>query len=120
MLQVTAQTRILVAVEPVDFRRGIDGLARVCRSVLGSDPFCGALFVFCNRRRTAIKILAFDGQGMWLCHKRLSSGRFRWWPRDGEHGCRSLLAHELFVLLSGGEPHRAGAVPQWRPVLAAS
>ena len=73
MIQVTPQMRILVAVEPVDFRRGIDGLARLCREVLKADPFSGGLFVFSNRRRTAIKILVYDTQGFWLCHNCLSS-----------------------------------------------
>lgn len=80
MIQITPQMRLLVAVTPADFRRGIDGLARVCRESLGSDPFSGAVFVFRNRRGTAIKLLAYDGQGFWLCTKRLSKGKFRYWP----------------------------------------
>ena len=83
MIQVTPQMEIWMAVEAVDFRRGIDGLARVCREVLKADPFSGCLFVFRNKRGTAIKILVYDGQGFWLCQKRLSRGRFRWWPSDG-------------------------------------
>jgi transposase len=78
--QIAPQMRILVAVEAVDFRKGIDGLARVCKDVLMADPFSGWLFVFRSRRGTAIRILVYDGQGFWLCHKRLSSGRFRYWP----------------------------------------
>ena len=54
MIQLTPQMRILVAVEPVDFRRGIDGMCRVCRQILSSDPFSGAVFVFRSRRGTAI------------------------------------------------------------------
>jgi hypothetical protein len=73
MIQVTPQMRILVAVEPADFRKGIDGLARLCRKELGSDPFSGALFVFRNRRRTAIKLVVYDGQGFWLLHNYLTS-----------------------------------------------
>jgi hypothetical protein len=69
MIQVTPQMRILLAVEPVDFRKGIDGLASVCKNVLGSDPFCGYMFVFMNKKKTAIKILVYDGQGFWLCQK---------------------------------------------------
>ena len=60
MIQVTPQMRILVAIEPADFRKGIDGLARVCREALHSDPFNGCVFVFCNKRRKAIKILVYD------------------------------------------------------------
>ena len=80
MLSVTSQMRVFVCVEAVDFRKGIDGLARVCREVLSTDPFSGTVFVFRNRRGTAIKLLAYDGQGFWLCQKRLSEGRFRYWP----------------------------------------
>ena len=86
MIQITPQMRVLVAVEPADFRRGIDGLARLCRAVLRRDPFSGTVFVFRNRRQSAIKLLVYDGQGFWLCHKRLSSGRFRWWPSRGSQG----------------------------------
>jgi transposase len=114
MIQITPQMRILVAVEPVDFRRGIDGLARVCREVLRSDPFSGGLFVFRNRRRTAIKILVYDSQGFWLCHKRLSSGRFRFWPQSAVGGSKGLEAHELQVLLAAGNPAGAQAAPAWR------
>ena len=80
MIQITPHMRILVAVEPVDFRAGIDGLVAACRKRLEADPFSGALFVFRNRARTGVKILVYDGQGFWLCHKRLSSSRFAWWP----------------------------------------
>ena len=64
MIQLTPQMRILVAVEPADFRRGIDGLARVCRDALGCDPFDGTVFVFRNRRATAVKLLVFDSRGV--------------------------------------------------------
>ena len=80
MIQITPQMRILMALEPQDFRKGIDGLSRVCREVLRSDPFSGFVFVFRNRRATALKILTYDGQGFWLCQKRLSQGRFRLLP----------------------------------------
>jgi len=116
MLQVTPQMRILVAVEPADFRRGIDGLARQCKEVLKEDPFEGAVFVFRNRRSTAIKVLMYDGQGFWLCHKRLSSGRFRHWPDSSDKAVTSLAAHELLVLLAAGDPRRTQALPDWRPV----
>ena len=112
--------RILVATEPADFRKGIDGLARVCRERLASDPFSGTVFVFRNRRRTAIKILVYDGQGFWLCQKRLSQGRLRHWPGSGGRPERELLAHELQVLLAGGDPEATGAAPLWRRIVPAA
>ncbi len=119
MIQLTPQMRILVAVEPVDFRRGIDGLARLCKEALHSDPFSGAVFVFRNRRSTAIKVLVYDSQGFWLCQKRLSVGRFRWWPSCTDQAARTLEAHELQVLLSAGNPDAVQAAPAWRRVSVA-
>ena len=119
MIQLSPQMRILVAVEPADFRQGIDGLGRLCQKALASDPFSGAVFVFRNRGATAIKILAYDGQGFWLCQKRLSQGRFRHWPSASTTGeaARALLAHELHVLLWGGNPEASQAAPPWRPLM---
>jgi transposase len=79
MIQIAPQMRILLAVEPVDFRKGIDGLAALCRQALASDPLSGTLFVFCSRRRQAIKCLSYDGYGNTeIMGRRLgSSGRFR-------------------------------------------
>lgn len=116
MIQVTPQMRVLVAVEPADFRKGIDGLARVCKEALGGDPYGGAVFVFRNRRATAIKILAYDGQGFWLAQKRLSSGRFGRWPRSATGATKRLEAHELQVLVQGGDPEAARGAPAWRPL----
>jgi len=73
MIQLTQHMRILVAIEPADFRKGIDGLAAVCRNHLQQDPFTGTVFVFRNRRATAIKIIVYDGQGFWGL---LGSGAF--------------------------------------------
>ncbi len=115
MIQVAPQMRLLVAIEPVDFRKGIDGLAGLCRQVLGSDPFSGTVFVFRNRRQTALKILSYDGQGFWLCQKRLSRGRFRWWPESNNSTC-GVLAHELQTLIWNGQPRAAMTAPMWRPL----
>ena len=118
MIQLTAQMRILVAVDPVDFRRGIDGLCGLCRATLSADPLSGAVFVFRSRSGTAIKILAYDGQGFWLCQKRLSQGRFQHWPRAGAPGqvSRRLFVHELQVLLAAGNPEATQAAPPWRSI----
>ena len=116
MLQITPHMKILVAVAPADFRRGIDGLARLCRESLQQDPFAGVVFVFRNRRATALKLLVYDGQGFWLCHKRLSRGRFPWWPAASAGNAQRLAAHQLAVLLSAGHPLRTGVASDWRPV----
>ncbi len=116
MLAITPQMKILVAVEPADFRKGIDGLVRLCQEALGEDPFAGTLFCFRNRRSTAIKVLIYDGQGFWLCHKRLSTGRFAWWPSSRDAAATRLAAHQLSVLFSAGNPERTHAAPDWRPV----
>lgn len=120
MIQVSAHARILVAVESQDFRKGIDGLAAVCRKALDENPFSGALFVFRNRKGTAVKILAYDGQGFWLCQKRLSKNKFRYWPSDRHKTVDSLLGHELTVLLSGGDPRATKSAPLWRPIVGQS
>ena len=119
MIQLTPHMRILVAVQPIDFRAGIDALAAACRARLDADPFSGALFVFGNRARTAIKILVYDGQGFWLCCKRLSSGKFPFWPQ-AEQPARVLQACELQLLLMGGDPMQAQAAPAWRALRQAA
>lgn len=116
MLQVTPQTRILVATEPADFRKGIDGLARLCKEALQEDPFSGAVFVFRNRSAKALKVLVYDGQGFWLCQKRLSQGKFRFWPRSGETSARPFQAHELHVLFRNGNPFATMAQEDWRRI----
>lgn len=116
MIQITAHMRILVAVEPVDFRRGIDGLAALCRQVLDTDPMSGALVVFISRRRHAIKCLVYDSQGYWLCQKRLSKGRFTGWPK-GEGGSLSWDPLQLQALLWNGNPPQSTVV--WRALKGA-
>src|ERR1700693_5090407 len=93
LIQITPQMRILVAIESIDGRKGIDSLAQLCREKLDADPFSGCLFIFRSRPGTAIKLLAYDGQGFWLATKRLSKGRFRWWP-TGAEAARTLRAHQ--------------------------
>lgn len=88
----------------------------MCRDRLVSDPFSGTAYVFRNRRGTAIKVLIFDGQGFWLCHKRLSAGKFRSWPTAGGGQATELAAHQFQVLIFGGDPIAAKAAPVWRSV----
>jgi transposase len=115
MIQITPQMRIFLAVKPADFRKGIDGLAQVCRQVLEQDPFSGYLFIFRNKRANAIKILGYDGQGFWLCQKRLSKGRFRFWPATREESAKRLAAHELQLLIWNGDPG-VHVAPMWRKI----
>jgi transposase len=114
MLQITPHVRILVAIEPVDLRKGIDGLAQLCREKLREDPFSGCLFVFRGRRASTIKLLQFDGQGFILAQKRLSKGRFVWWP-SGSGPARSLEAYQAQLLVAAGNPDTQAA-PMWRRV----
>lgn len=82
MLAITPAHKIYLACQSVDFRKGIDGYAALCRSHLALNPFSGHCFIFTNRRRTAIKVLLYDSTGFWLCHKRLSKGKFSSWPKS--------------------------------------
>jgi transposase len=123
VIQVTPQMRVLVAIEPADFRKGIDGLAKIARVELKLDPFSGTVFVFRNRRGTAVKLLVYDGQGFWLLQKRLSKGRFRFWPSASSKEqtsstslARALRAHELQVLLCAGDFEGTKGAPTWRHV----
>jgi len=114
MIQVTPQMRVLVAVDPVDGRKGIDSLARLCREKLAEDPFSGCVFVFRSRSATTVRILVYDGQGFWLAQKRLSQGTFKCWP-SGDVAARELEPHQVHLLLAAGDPGVRGA-PVWRPV----
>lgn len=113
MLQLTPQTRVFLSCEPADFRRGIDGLAALCRQRLAADPMDGAIFVFRNRRGTSLKLLSYDGQGFWLCQKRLSQGRLAWWPSTAQASER-LNARELQILLWNGNPKAVALTEDWR------
>ncbi|HEY7496856.1 MAG TPA: IS66 family insertion sequence element accessory protein TnpB [Candidatus Tectomicrobia bacterium] len=115
MRQLPPQSRIFVATAPVDCRKGIDGLAAVCRRVLGDHPRSGALSVFRNRAGTTLKILCDDGQGFWLCTKRLSQGRFLWWPTTQDVSS-PLSAREWAMVLWHGQPQQAGMAADWTPL----
>lgn len=115
MFQLTPQMRIFVAIEPVDGRKGIDSLKRLCIDKFDEDPFSGSVFVFRNRSGNAVRLLAYDGQGFWLAQKRLSEGRFRIWPQ-GHEAAHTLQAHQVQVLLAAGNPSHAVGAPVWRSV----
>ncbi len=105
MIQLVPQLKVLVACEPVDFRKGIDSLACVCWQQFQLDPFLGTLFVFRNRSGTALKLLVYDGQGFWLCQKRFSKGRLQWWPRQTTDGVAALIVHRVDTVFYRGADH---------------
>jgi transposase len=114
MIELTEDMRIMVAVKPAHFRCGIDGLSGLCRSVLNEDPRSGIVFVFRNRSTAAVKILAYTGRGFWLCHYRLSSGKFPRWPSSAaDTATIQVLAEELRRLLFG-RPSKGGSSLQWQ------
>lgn len=100
----------------MDFRKGVDALGALCKAHLEEDPFSGALFVFRNRRGTALKLLTYDGVGFWLTLRRFSQARLRWWPASGGEKLHPLAAQQLAVLLYNGDPERARFAPAWRQI----
>jgi transposase len=119
MLQITPQHRLLLAINPVDFRKGICGLKAICQQTLLCDPFSGAIFAFANRARTSVKLLVYDASGFWLCQKRFSSGKLAWWPTDTTQTV-TLRASELQILLAQGNPIKADIPRDWRCVTYAA
>jgi transposase len=115
MLQLTPPSRIFVATDPVDFRKGMEGLGAICRQRLGDNPLAGAVYVFRHRAGTALTLLLYDGQGYWLMMQRLSQGRFRWWPTRTDARV-PLSACALIILLWNGDPARAQMARDWRRV----
>ena len=110
MLHLNPDQRIFLAVKPVDFRCGIDGLAAACQTKLTQDPTSGHVFMFRNRKGTAVKILVYDGGAFWLCYRRLSKGTFNaLWP---EHiKATVLVSPNLWQQLT-----QCGAKASWQPV----
>ena len=93
-------TRIYVAVEAVDMRKGFEGLYGLVRDQLGQDPLSGYLFLFSNRTHTRLKALVWDGSGLWVCAKRLEKGRFGWPEAEGARSV-TMRAEELALLVNG-------------------
>lgn len=115
MLKLTPHQRLLLAIEPADFRRGIDGLAAICKQKLNLDPLSGIVFAFSNRKKTAVKLLIYDTNGFWLCMKRFSSGKLAWWPTEKQASIE-IQAEALSVLLSQGDPRFIFMPTNWRNI----
>ncbi len=102
MLSFTGSLKVFVALEPCDMRKGFEGLHAAVSERLKEDVKSGALFVFTNKRRTRLKVLYFDGTGLWLMTKRLEKGTFCW-PRAAEEQQTKLrLMPEALALLTDG------------------
>jgi transposase len=107
LVALTAATRIFVAVAPVDLRRGFDGLSAHVEAVLQQQVVAGGLFVFTHRRRNRLRLLWFDGTGLWQATKRLEGGTLPW--PAGEGAAVSFRPEQLSALISGLEvTERAG------------
>ena len=105
-------TRIYLAVGATDMRKGFEGLFGLVRDRLQCDPLSGHVFLFCNGRRNRLKLLVFDGSGLWICSKRLEKGRFRWpEPREGQ--AKIVLSHEELSMLLGGIDLAEGRRRPW-------
>lgn len=113
MLSFPSSLRIHVALEPCDMRKSFNGLHALATETLKEDPRSGALFVFCNKRRNRLKILYFDGTGLWVLAKRLEQGTFSW-PKPSEAGQVKLkLAPEALAMLTDGIDLRDGCRRGW-------
>jgi transposase len=103
MIGLGLATRVYLAAGATDMRKGFDGLFGIARDRLGIDPLSGHLFVFCNGRRNRLKVLYWDGSGLWICSKRLEKGRFSWPVQGDEQGRVRMSSEELTLLVSGIE-----------------
>lgn len=111
MLAFPANLRILLAVEPVDMRKQFNGLWAEAQHRLGEDPFGGSLFVFTNKRRNMVKLLYWDGSGVWVFAKRLEKGRFSW--PVGSDSKKLSLASEAMTMLIAGIDLKHGCKKAW-------
>jgi transposase len=112
MLPFPAAIRIFVAVQPVDMRKQFNGLWAAVAEQLQEDPKSGAVFCFINKDRTRLKLLYWDGTGVWVLAKRLEKGRFSWPAPSGDHR-KLALTPEALALLVGGIDLRHGSLKAW-------
>ena len=112
MLAFPAGIRIYLAVQPVDMRKQFNGLWAAAQETLGEDPKSGAVFAFINKERTRLKLLYWDGTGVWVLAKRLEQGRFSW-PATGDDRAKLSLAPEALALLVGGIDLKRGTLKPW-------
>ena len=102
MLALTPTTRVYLAAGATDMRKSFNSLAAIVSGTLGRDPTSGHLFAFCNRGRNRIKILYWDGSGLWVCAKRLEKGTFAWPDSRARHV--DFTREEFVMLVAGLDP----------------
>ena len=112
MFGVGPATRIYVAAGATDMRKGFEGLYGLARDRLQCEPLSGHVFLFCNRQRNRLKLLFWDGSGLWVCAKRLEKGRFRW-PAATDGHCVTMRPEELAMLVNGLDVAEARPRKNW-------
>jgi transposase len=111
MIPLSPATRIFLAAGATDLRKSFEGLSDLVAHQFKEDPLSGHLYVFANRRKNRVKLLYFDGTGMWVCVKRLMGLGCFAWPRTGEPGGLQMAAQELTLLLTGIDLEKTQARP---------
>jgi len=118
MLAIGGATRVYLAVGATDMRKSFEGLSGMVREKLNADPHSGHWFVFCNKSRTRLKVLIWDGSGLWVCAKRLERGTFSWpkagTGKDGNANALRLSQEELALLLGGIDLTKTERKSWWR------
>lgn len=112
MLPFPSAIKIFVAIEPVDMRKQFNGLWSAAQEKLSEDPKSGAVFAFINKERTRLKLLYWDGTGVWVLAKRLEQGRFSW-PDPSENKTKLSLTPEALAMLVGGVELKHGSLKPW-------
>jgi transposase len=113
MLSFTGALKVYLALEPADMRKSFNGLAGLVQEHLENNPYDGALYLFTNKRRNRLKILFWDGSGLWVAAKRLEEGRFSW-PKPSRSGQRKLsLTPEALALLTDGVDLKGATMRPW-------
>jgi transposase len=114
MIPLSPATRIFLASGATDLRKSFEGLGDLVSHQFKEDPLSGHLYVFANRRKNRIKLLYFDGTGVWVCAKRLMGQGCFAWPKTAQPGALRIVAEELTLLLTGIDLERTRTRAWWR------
>ncbi len=117
MITVSPKHRVFLAIEAIDFRKGLDAISRLCLHRFHHEPMTGHYFIFRNKRKTDLKMLYYDSQGYCLFHKRLSSGKFSFWP-TADVPLVTLTPAQFQVLLYNGNPSHTQEEGAWSDIIS--